>query len=100
MISSYNKIIEYLILCQKHFLIKFGIHIVESIEDGPDIFLIDKHFIHEVTSPQAFDELKRRNLKVFDPNKIIATVDHNVPTLINIFQLMINFQKSSWKIKI
>ena len=56
-------------------------HVVESIKDGPDIFLIDKHFIHEVTSPQAFDELKRRNLKVFDPNKIIATVDHNVPTL-------------------
>ncbi|MEC7479172.1 MAG: aconitase family protein, partial [Bacteroidota bacterium] len=56
-------------------------HVVESINDGPDIFLIDKHFIHEVTSPQAFDELKRKNLKVFDPNKIIATVDHNVPTL-------------------
>ena len=33
-------------------------HIVESIENGPDIFLIDKHFIHEVTSPQAFEELK------------------------------------------
>ena len=56
-------------------------HIVESIENGPDIFLIDKHFIHEVTSPQAFEELKRKNLKVFDPGKIIATVDHNVPTL-------------------
>ena len=56
-------------------------HIVESIENGPDIFLIDKHFIHEVTSPQAFDELKRKNIKVFDPNKIVATVDHNVPTL-------------------
>mgnify|MGYP001324978285 CR=1 FL=1 len=56
-------------------------HIVESIENGPDIFLIDKHFIHEVTSPQAFEELKRKNLKVFDPSKIVATVDHNVPTL-------------------
>ena len=56
-------------------------HIVESIKNGPDIFLIDKHYIHEVTSPQALDELKRKNIKVFDPNKIVATVDHNVPTL-------------------
>ena len=33
-------------------------HVVESIKDGPDIFIIDKHLIHEVTCQQAFDELK------------------------------------------
>ena len=56
-------------------------HVVESIKDGPDIFFIDKHLIHEVTSPQAFDELKEKNLEVFDPKRVLATVDHNVPTL-------------------
>ena len=56
-------------------------HVVERIDNGPNVFLIDKHFIHEVTSPQAFDELKRKKIKVFDPKKIVATVDHNVPTL-------------------
>ena len=56
-------------------------HIVESIKDGPDIFFIDKHLIHEVTSPQAFDELKEKDLEVFDPERVLATVDHNVPTL-------------------
>ena len=56
-------------------------HVVESIKNGPDIFFIDKHFIHEVTSPQAFDELKEKNLEVFDPKRVLATVDHNVPTL-------------------
>ena len=56
-------------------------HVIESIKDGPDIFFIDKHLIHEVTSPQAFDELKEKNLEVFDPERVLATVDHNVPTL-------------------
>ena len=56
-------------------------HVVERIDNGPNVFLIDRHFIHEVTSPQAFDELKRKKIKVFDPKKIVATVDHNVPTL-------------------
>ncbi|MBL6590175.1 MAG: 3-isopropylmalate dehydratase large subunit [Flavobacteriaceae bacterium] len=56
-------------------------HVVESIKNGPDIFFIDKHLIHEVTSPQAFDELKEKNLEVFDPERVLGTVDHNVPTL-------------------
>lgn len=56
-------------------------HVVERIEDGPEILYIDKHLIHEVTSPQAFAELKSRNIPVFRPNQIVATVDHNVPTL-------------------
>lgn len=56
-------------------------HVVERIEDGPEIIYIDKHLIHEVTSPQAFDELKKRNVELFRPQQIVATVDHNVPTL-------------------
>lgn len=55
-------------------------HVVESIPDGPDILYIDKHLIHEVTSPQAFNELKERNIPVFRPEQIVATADHNTPT--------------------
>lgn len=56
-------------------------HVVETIPDGPQIIYIDKHLIHEVTSPQAFAELEARNLEVFRPEQIVATADHNVPTL-------------------
>lgn len=55
-------------------------HVVESIPNGPDILYIDRHLIHEVTSPQAFAELQDRDIPVFRPEKIIATADHNVPT--------------------
>ena len=56
-------------------------HIVKSIKDGPEVLYIDKHFIHEVTSPQAFAGIEKRGLKVFRPQQIIATADHNVPTI-------------------
>lgn len=56
-------------------------HIVEVIPEGPQIIYIDKHLIHEVTSPQAFAELEMRGLEIFRPKQIIATADHNVPTL-------------------
>lgn len=56
-------------------------HVVTSIPDGPDILYIDKHLIHEVTSPQAFNELKQRNIPIFRPDKIVATADHNTPTI-------------------
>ena len=56
-------------------------HVVKTISDGPSIFYIDKHFIHEVTSPQAFQGLKQRDLPVFRPKQVVATADHNVPTL-------------------
>lgn len=55
-------------------------HVVETIPDGPQIIYIDKHLIHEVTSPQAFAELESRGLEVFRPKQIVATADHNVPT--------------------
>ncbi|WP_046743138.1 3-isopropylmalate dehydratase large subunit [Kordia zhangzhouensis] len=56
-------------------------HVVDSIPNGPQILYIDKHLIHEVTSPQAFDELKKRKIPVFRPQQIIATADHNTPTI-------------------
>jgi 3-isopropylmalate/(R)-2-methylmalate dehydratase large subunit len=56
-------------------------HVVKSIEDGPSVIYIDRHFIHEVTSPQAFAGLEKRGLGVFRPKQIVATADHNVPTL-------------------
>jgi 3-isopropylmalate/(R)-2-methylmalate dehydratase large subunit len=56
-------------------------HIVKTIDDGPSVLYIDKHLIHEVTSPQAFAGLDKRGIKVFRPQQIVATADHNVPTL-------------------
>ena len=56
-------------------------HTVKQIENGPAVLYIDRHFIHEVTSPQAFNGLKKRGLKVFRPGQTIATADHNVPTI-------------------
>lgn len=56
-------------------------HIVKTINEGPSILYIDRHFIHEVTSPQAFQGLKQRGLPVFRPKQVVATADHNVPTL-------------------
>ena len=56
-------------------------HVVNTIDNGPQILYIDKHLIHEVTSPQAFNELRERNIPVFRPNQIVATADHNTPTL-------------------
>ena len=56
-------------------------HIVNTIDGGPAVLYIDKHFIHEVTSPQAFNGLNKRGIKVFRPAQTVATADHNVPTL-------------------
>ncbi|MBI5008631.1 MAG: 3-isopropylmalate dehydratase large subunit [Bacteroidia bacterium] len=55
-------------------------HVVRSIKDGPDVIYIDRHYIHEVTSPQAFNGLKQRGIPVFRPKNTIATADHNIPT--------------------
>ncbi|MDO4228259.1 MAG: aconitase family protein, partial [Capnocytophaga sp.] len=56
-------------------------HVVETIPNGPQILYIDRHLIHEVTSPQAFAELESRGIPIFRKNQITATADHNVPTL-------------------
>lgn len=55
-------------------------HVVHTIKNGPQVLYIDKHLIHEVTSPQAFSEIEKRNLPLFRANQIVATADHNVPT--------------------
>jgi 3-isopropylmalate/(R)-2-methylmalate dehydratase large subunit len=55
-------------------------HVVKKVEGGPDVLYIDRHLIHEVTSPVAFLGLKNRGLKVFRPDQTTATPDHNVPT--------------------
>jgi 3-isopropylmalate/(R)-2-methylmalate dehydratase large subunit len=56
-------------------------HVVKQIDGGPSVLYIDRHFIHEVTSPQAFTGLNKRGIKVLRPKQTIATADHNVPTL-------------------
>ena len=56
-------------------------HVVKSINDGPDVLFIDRHMIHEVTSPVAFLGLEKRKNSVLYPNKTFATADHNTPTI-------------------
>lgn len=55
-------------------------HVVKSVADGPDVLYIDRHYIHEVTSPQAFLGLKQRGTGVFRPERTTAVADHNIPT--------------------
>ncbi|WGK64136.1 3-isopropylmalate dehydratase large subunit [Croceiramulus getboli] len=55
-------------------------HVVDTVPDGPQILYIDRHLIHEVTSPQAFQELADRNIPVLRPDQTVATADHNTPT--------------------
>jgi len=55
-------------------------HIVVEKQDAPSLIYIDRHLVHEVTSPQAFDGLRINNRKVRRPDLTIATMDHNVPT--------------------
>ncbi len=56
-------------------------HVVNRIPDGPDQLYIDRHYCHEVTSPQAFDGLRARGIKVMRPERTICAPDHNIPTL-------------------
>ena len=56
-------------------------HLVGQREDGTSLLYIDRHLVHEVTSPQAFEGLKLSNRKVRRPEATFATADHNVPTI-------------------
>tara|TARA_B110000977_G_scaffold23526_1_gene28369 strand:- start:2844 stop:4208 length:1365 start_codon:yes stop_codon:yes gene_type:complete len=56
-------------------------HIVKALDDDMALLYIDQHYIHEVTSPQAFEGLRNKGLQVFRPEKNLATVDHNIPTV-------------------
>lgn len=55
-------------------------HVVTKVDNGPTQLYIDRHYCHEVTSPQAFDDLRNRGLKVFRPERTFCSPDHNVPT--------------------
>jgi 3-isopropylmalate/(R)-2-methylmalate dehydratase large subunit len=55
-------------------------HLVYQQEDGTSLLFVDRHLIHEVTSPQAFEGLRSSNRKVRQPNLTLAVADHNVPT--------------------
>jgi len=56
-------------------------HVVTSPDADMDVIYIDRHFIHEVTSPQAFSGIEKRGLKLFRTGNTVATADHNVPTI-------------------
>lgn len=56
-------------------------HVVRKIKNGPDVLFIDRHLVHEVTSPVAFLGLKNRSIPVFHSQRTFATADHNTPTL-------------------
>ena len=56
-------------------------HAVHTEDDGTTLLYIDRHLVHEVTSPQAFEGLKLAGRKVWRPGSIVATADHNTPTL-------------------
>ncbi len=55
-------------------------HVVHTEEDGTSVLYIDRHLVHEVTSPQAFDGLRAASRKVWRISSIVATADHNTPT--------------------
>lgn len=55
-------------------------HVVDKIDGGACVLYIDRQYIHEVTSPQAFEGLKNRGAKVFRPAQVTASPDHNIPT--------------------
>lgn len=56
-------------------------HTVRTVEGGRSVLYIDREYLHEVTSPVAFDGLRRRGIGVANPDRLTATVDHNIPTL-------------------
>src|SRR5882757_1643552 len=55
-------------------------HLVDEAADGTSLLYIDRHLVHEVTSPQAFEGLRVSGRKVHSPERTLAVVDHNVPT--------------------
>jgi len=55
-------------------------HLVDQQDDGTALLFVDRHLVHEVTSPQAFEGLRNSNRKVRHPKLTLAVADHNVPT--------------------
>src|SRR5210317_190877 len=55
-------------------------HLIDRDDDGSSLIYIDRHLVHEVTSPQAFEGLRQTNRKVANPERTLAVADHNIPT--------------------
>ena len=55
-------------------------HVVQKVQDGPTQLYIDRLYCHEVTTPQAFDTLRDKNIGVFRPEQVVAMPDHNTPS--------------------
>ena len=55
-------------------------HLVHQQDDGTSLLFVDRHLIHEVTSPQAFEGIRNSKRNVRHPNLTLAVVDHNIPT--------------------
>ena len=58
----------------------FDEHVIHTEEDGTSILYIDRHLVHEVTSPQAFEGLRLAKRKLWRQSSVVATADHNTPT--------------------
>ena len=71
-------------------------HLVKQRDDGTSLLYIDKHLVHEVTSPQAFEGLKISNRSVRRPSATVAVADHNVPTSI---EKILKMNKVEFKFK-
>ena len=56
-------------------------HVISEVNDGPTQLCIDRMYCHEVTSPQAFDGIRKRGLTVFRPKQVTCIPDHNIPTI-------------------
>lgn len=56
-------------------------HVVKKLPGDTSLLYIDRHYCHEVTSPQAFNDMRERGIKVFRPQKTFCSPDHNIPTL-------------------
>ncbi|MDR2692083.1 MAG: 3-isopropylmalate dehydratase large subunit, partial [Dysgonamonadaceae bacterium] len=56
-------------------------HVITTLEDGPTQLYIDRMYCHEVTSPQAFEGMRKRGLQVFRPKQVTCMADHNIPTI-------------------
>src|SRR5256885_11832038 len=58
----------------------FDEHVIHTEDDGTAVLYIDRHLVHEVTSPQAFEGLRMAGRKLWRISSVVATADHNTPT--------------------
>lgn len=70
-------------------------HVVDSVENGPQVLYIDQHLIHEVTSPQAFEELENRDIPVLDLDKLLPQQIIILQQQTKIFQSKMSCQKNN-----